>query len=145
MPALAWMPGTIPAGRVTAHPSAFWDVMPTLAELAGAPAPEGLDGLSFAPTLLGDEARQARHDYLYWEFRAYGGQQAVRMGDWKGVRQKMRSGNRAIELYDLAHDPAETTDLAARHPEVVERMRVLMDGEARTASEEFPLRWEQAR
>jgi arylsulfatase len=145
VPLIVRWPGQIEPGRVSDHLSAFWDVMPTVAELIGAPPPAGVDGLSFAPTLLGEPERQEQHDYLYWEFRAYGGQQAVRAGDWKGVRQRMKSGNRAIELYDLGRDVAESTDLAPLHPDVVERMRALMDGEARVESEEFPLRWQQAK
>jgi arylsulfatase len=145
VPLLVRWPGQIEPGRVSDHLSAFWDVMPTVAELIGAPPPEGVDGLSFAPTLLGEPERQEQHDYLYWEFRAYGGQQAVRAGDWKGVRQRMKSGKRAIELYDLGRDVGESTDLASLHPDVVARMRALMDGEARVESEEFPLRWQQAR
>jgi len=140
VPLLVRWTGQIEPGRVSDHLSAFQDVLPTVADLAGAEAPSGIDGLSFAPTLL-DEGEQAQHDYLYWEFRAYGGQQAVRMGDWKGVRQGMAAGNRAIELYDLGRDVEETTDLARLHPELVERMRALMGGGARVESDEFPLRW----
>ena len=141
IPLLVRWRGQIEPGRVSGHVSAFWDVLPTVAELIGTPAPEDIDGLSFAPTLLGEDERQEQHDYLYWEFRAYGGQQAVRVGDWKGVRQRMRGGNRELELYDLARDVEEATDLAALHPALVERMRALMDGGARVESQEFPLRW----
>jgi arylsulfatase len=144
VPLVARWPGRIEAGRVSDLPSAFWDLFPTVCELTGASVPEGLDGLSFAPTLTG-VGEQARHEYLYWEFRAYGGQQAVRLGDWKGVRQKMKSGNRAIELYDLALDVGERNDLAAEQPELVERVRAIMDGEGRVESDEFPLRWAQAK
>ena len=142
VPLVARWPGRIRPGRVTDHVSAFWDVFPTVCELTGTDTPGGLDGIGFGPTLL-EAGVQREHDYLYWEFRAYGGQQAVRLGDWKGVRQKMRQGNRRIELYDLGRDVEETADLAAAHPELVERIRALMDGGARTESEHFPLRWPQ--
>ncbi|MHC4253705.1 MAG: arylsulfatase, partial [Planctomycetota bacterium] len=67
VPMVARWPGRIAPGAVTSHVSAFWDVMPTLSDVAGAPVPEGLDGVSFLPTLLGTEGQRA-HDYLYWEF-----------------------------------------------------------------------------
>ena len=140
VPLVVRWPGQIEPGRVSDHVSAFWDVLPTVAELAGLPAPEGIDGLSFVPTLF-VEGEQPVHDYLYWEFRAYGGQQAVRLGDWKGVRQRMKRGERGIELYDLSADVEESNDVAALHPEVVERIRAIMDGEGRVESAEFPLRW----
>ena len=131
--------GHVTAGTESDLPSAFWDLLPTLAELAGARLPGGLDGISFAPTLLG-RGEQALHDHLYWEFRDYGGQQAIRLGDWKGVRLGMAQGSRAIELYDLAADPGESTDLAAEHPAVVARIEELM-ATGGTPSELFPLAW----
>jgi arylsulfatase len=144
VPLVARWPGRFEPGRVSDLPSAFWDVFPTVCEFAGAAVPADLDGVSLAPTLTG-AGEQTRHDYLYWEFRAYGGQQAVRLGDWKGVRQKMKSGNREIELYDLATDVEESRDLAAEQPELIERVRAIMDGEGRTESEHFPLRWKAAK
>ena len=77
--------GTIRGGRTSQHVSAFWDVLPTLCELSGAEIPEDTDGISFAPTLKGEA--QPKHEFLYWEFPAYQGQQAVRMGDWKALRR----------------------------------------------------------
>ncbi len=135
VPMVARWPGRIAPGRVTSHASAFWDVMPTLADVAGAPAPVGIDGVSFLPTLLGS-GEQKSHDYLYWEFPSYGGQQAVRLGNWKGVRQEMLKGRMDIALYDLARDPGEHTDLAAANPDVLKRMREIMS-EAHTPSKLF--------
>jgi arylsulfatase A-like enzyme len=103
-----------------------------LVELAGAATPPGLDGLSLVPTLLGDEEAQRRHEYLYWEFR---GGQAVRYGDWKGIRWPGRSD---VELYDLATDIGESHDVARDHPRVVARIEEIMRT-ARTESELFPL------
>ena len=125
VPMVARWPGRIRPGSVADHLCAFWDVLPTLCEVAGAPVPEGIDGISFLPTLLG-AGRQKAHEYLYWEFPAYGGQQAVRLGRWKGIRQRMHKGNMAIELYDLATDPGEKTNAAAGHPETVARIRAIM-------------------
>ncbi len=141
-PMIVRWPGKIAAGSTSDHASAFWDVMVTIADLAGVAAPEGTDGISFAPTLLGRPQTQRKHDYLYWEFPGYGGQQAVRMGDWKAVRQKMQDKSNPdplrIELYDLANDPGEQHDVAAAHPDVVARAVTLMKG-ARVPSALFPL------
>jgi arylsulfatase len=139
VPLVARWPRTIAPGRVTGHVSAFWDLLPTLTDLAGAETPGGLDGISYAPTLLGDR-RQRRHEYLYWELasRGYSGQQAVRLGDWKAVRRNMHKGNTAIALFDLADDIGERHDVAAAHPQVVERMRRIMEN-AHTPSKQFPM------
>ena len=106
--------------------------MPTIAELTGQRIEEG-DGVSFAPTLLGD--KQAQHDVLYWE---HGPKQAVRMGRWKGVRTGLKKGDLTIQLYDLESDLAEQVDVAADHPEILARITELMDSE-REPSKEFPL------
>jgi arylsulfatase A len=142
VPMIARWPGKIAPGGVSEHVGAFWDVLPTIAEVTGATPPKEIDGISFVPTLLGREPEQKRHDYLYWEFPSYGGQQAVRLGDWKAVRQGMlRKGNKdplRIELYDLKTDIGEQRDLAAQHPEMVAKARDIM----RTAHEPsklFPL------
>ena len=105
--------------------SAHIDVLPTLCEVSGASVPEDTDGQSFLPTLLGQED-QPTHDYLYWEFPSYGGQQAVRLGNWKGVRTGMAKGNRKIQLYDLATDIGEQRDVAADHPDLVKRIEKIM-------------------
>ncbi len=97
----------------------FPDVMPTLCELTGAECPE-TDGISFLPTLTNQE--QPQHDYLYWEYPGSKGWMAVREGKWKGLLRKVRDGNNKIELYDLEADPREDNDVAAQHPEIVERM-----------------------
>jgi arylsulfatase len=140
VPLVARWPGQIKQGSESDHISAFWDVMPTIAELTGTKAPKSTDGLSFAPTLLGKLDQQAKHDFLYWEFPSYGGQQAIRAGDWKAVRQKLRGKNPRlqVELYNLADDIGEKNDVATRHPDVVERLAKLMQ-ESRTPSKLFPM------
>jgi arylsulfatase A-like enzyme len=137
VPAIARFPGRIPAGAVSDLPWAFWDFLPTAAELAGVPAPPALDGISIAPALLGRS--QTPHEYLYWESHGRPFTQAVRMGNWKGIR---RQGS-ALELYNLADDPAETADLAPRHPPVAAKIQGIMRT-ARTDSEDFPVRGKDA-
>jgi arylsulfatase len=132
VPMVARWPGQIAAGSVTDLPSAFWDVLPTLTDLAGTTAPTGIDGVSFLPTLYGRSYAQAEHDYLYWEFR---GGQAVRLGDFKGVRLQ---GWERLELYDLATDLGETTDVSSDHPDIVSRIEEIMRT-GRTPSTLFPL------
>src|SRR5258706_11684243 len=125
-------------GTTSVSPAAFYDVLPTLAEIAGAPTPANLDARSFAPTLFGKE--QKPHDYLYWEFPEKLGQQAVRLGDWKGVRLNVKKAPEGpIELYDLKSDVAESKNVAAAHPEIIARMAEIMRS-GRTESVEFPLR-----
>jgi len=140
VPMVARWPGKIKAGTSSDHISAFWDVMPTLAEITGTSAPKAIDGVSFAPTLLGNADQQKKPEFLYWEFPAYGGQQAVRMGKWKATRQgilKRRNPDPLkIELYDLATDIGEKNDVAADHPKVVARIREIMNTE-RTPSPLF--------
>lgn len=120
VPVVARWPGRIAPGRVSNHLWYFPDILPTIAELCGAPLPPDIDGLSLVPELLGAAAAgrpQAQHKYLYWEFV---GQVAVREGDWKAIQPKAGA---PWELYDLARDVSERQDLAARHPDVLARLQ----------------------
>jgi arylsulfatase len=140
VPLVVRWPGHISPGEVTDHLSAFWDVMPTIAQLTGTKAPADIDGISFVPTLLGEPQEQKQHEYLYWEFPAYTGQQAVHMGDWKGVRQNLlrkKNPQMKIELYNLKNDPGEQHDVADQHPEIVARIKSIMKT-GRTPSKMFP-------
>ncbi len=138
-----WAGRTAP-GSVEDRVTGFEDWLPTLLELAGAPEaiPEGIDGISFAPTLLGK--RQEARPFLYREFPAYGGQQYVRIGDWKGIRQNLQPRNTDpkpdlhIELYNLREDPAETRDISEKHPDIVARIEKIMRDQ-HTPSKDFPL------
>jgi arylsulfatase A len=142
VPMIARWTGKIKAATVTDHVSAFWDVLPTIAEVTGTEPPKGIDGISFAPTLLGRPAEQKQHEFLYWEFTGYGGQQGVRMGNWKAVRQGMLRRNNPdplkIELYSLKDDVGESQDVAADQPDVVARLRKIMQSE-HVPSELFPM------
>ena len=133
VPMVARWTGTIPAGRVSNHPWAHWDMLPTLTELAGAPTPAGIDGLSMARALKG--VPQPTHEFMYWEFHEGGSKQAVRAGSWKAVRLQT---NRPLELYDLATDPIEQHDIAAAHPDVVARIERYLET-ARTESTRWPM------
>jgi len=135
VPTLAWMPGTVPSGSTSDHISAFWDMMPTLADLTGQKLPVATDGISMLPALKGSK-KQKRHAYLYWEFHEDGGRQAVRAGDWKAVRERIASGNPTFELYNLKDDPGETTNLAGKYPGRAKKLQKMMDS-ARTGSELF--------
>lgn len=129
VPFVARWPGKIKPGQVSHLPAALWDMMPTIADISETTVPEAIDGYSLAPTLLGS-GQQKVHEYLYWEFPAYGGQQSIRIGKWKGIRQNMMQKKNPdplkIELYDLEADPGETTDVAAEHPDMIEKMTKLM-------------------
>ena len=129
-PFLARWPGTIKAGTVSDHISAFWDVLPTMAELTGQPVPEQVNGLSFLPTLMGKAKKQKQHAYLYWEHpQTENHDWAVRMGPWKGVfrgwRRRGRKGGEPVklEVYNLSKDLGEQNDVSAENPEVVERIQ----------------------
>ncbi len=135
VPTVAWWPGKIEAGRTTDHLSAFWDFLPTACEVAGVAQPENIDGISYLPTLLGQD--QPKHEYLYWEFHEKGGRLAVRKGKWKAVKYDvLKNPDQPIELYDLSVDIGEENDVADAHPEVVAEMAALMK-QSRTESEVF--------
>jgi len=143
VPCIVRWSGRIASGTASDRVTGFEDWMPTLLELAGFPkaAPDDIDGVSFAPTLLG--GRQDARSFLYREFPGYGGQQYVRIGNWKGVRQNLNPDardakpNMHIELYNLEDDPSETRDLSGERPDVVARIARIMR-EQHTASKDFP-------
>jgi len=125
-PMIAWWPGHVKAGAVTELPSAQYDVAATLCDLTGTSMTEMTDGISFLPTLLGRPDEQKMHDYLYWEFPAKNGSQAVTQGDWKIVRFQINNNpDTPWELYNLKNDPAESHNLAAKHPARVARMAAM--------------------
>ena len=142
-PMIAWWPGTIAPASESDHISAFWDFLPTACELAGVEIPAEIDGLSYAPTLLGQPDKQQQHDYLYWEFFEKGGKRALRFGDWKVVQNdvlKKKPG--AIEVYHLKEDVAEQNNVADQYPKVVEKAKALFH-EARTRSPIDRFNWSE--
>lgn len=116
------------------HISAFWDFLPTVADIIDAELPDNIDGISYLPSLIGKE-KQEEHDYLYWEFHENNGRQAIRKGDWKAVKYDVHN-NGKIELYDLSADLSETNDLSGAYPEKVAEFDSLMKV-SRTESELF--------
>jgi arylsulfatase len=144
VPLIVRWPGRVKPGTSSSRVTGFEDWLPTLLELAGAKGnlPQDLDGISFLATLLAQS--QPPRPFLYREFPAYGGQQAVWTGDWKGVRQGLKPArtnaepNLAIELYNLRADPGEATNVAAQYPRVVAKIEAIMRAQ-HTPSKEFPL------
>ena len=141
-PLLVKWPGKIKAGATSDHISAFWDIMPTLAEITGAKLPENIDGISFLPAITGKK-NQKQHEYLYWEFHEQGGKTAVRMENWKAVKRDINIIPQGItELYDLSVDTGETNNVASAHPDIVKKMEEIMK-QAHTPSVVFPFVFEQ--
>lgn len=134
--AFAWWPGVVPAGRVSNEPWAFWDFLPTAAELAGASIPNGVrtDGYSLVPFLKGGPT--PKRDYFYWELHEGASLQAVRWGDWKAVKN---GPSQPVEIYNLKEDVAENRDLAAAKPELVAKALALMQ-EAHVDDPNWPMR-----
>jgi arylsulfatase len=146
VPCLVRWTGRIAPGTTCDRVTGFEDWLPTMLELLGErqATPPGVDGISFAPTLLGK--RQQERPFLYRESPGYGGQQSIRVGDWKAIRTNLNPAPRAanqtpgeIELYHLANDPGETRNVAAANPKVVARLSKLMR-EQHTPSESWPMR-----
>lgn len=137
VPTIVRWKGRIAAGSVSDYVSGFEDWLPTSLHLIGADSiPQDLDGISLVPTLFGQE--QEPRPFLYREFPSYSGQQSVRIGEWKGVRQNLALDrpNLHIELYNLASDIGESRDVSAEHPEVVAQIEQIMR-EERTRSRIF--------
>ncbi len=115
VPFIVKWPGKVQPGTTSNYIGAFWDVMPTLAEMTTSKCPGNTDGISIVPELTGK--KQKEHEYLYWEF--FEGnifRIAARKGEWKAVVPK---ANAPIEIYNIVSDPSENNDISAQHPEWV--------------------------
>ena len=134
-PFIAYWQGHIAAHTTSSYVGAFWDVMPTLLNLAGMHYDKG-DGISFLPTLQG-KPQLRQHDFLYWEFYEEGFKQAVLKGTWKAVRFYNGTKPDRVELYDLSSDIGEQKNVATEHPQIVQALVAIMDREHVTA--ESPL------
>lgn len=126
-PMIVSWPGKVKAGTKTDLISAFWDIMPTFADIVGIKTPENIDGISFLPTLLG-KSGQKKHESMYWEFHENKGRQAVRMGDWKLVRYNVSIPDKVTtELYNLKSDLGEDYNVASQNPQIVDKMLLIME------------------
>ena len=133
VPCIAYWKDKIRSGDTTHHPAAFYDFMPTFAELAQTTIPSQTDGISFLPELLGKE--QSKHEFLYWEIhnnpKVKGFRQAMRLGNWKAVRYGDRY---KTELYDLEKDPLEEEDVSKEHPETIKKINAILKRESSSTS-----------
>ncbi|TWU58248.1 arylsulfatase [Rubripirellula reticaptiva] len=138
VPTIVRWPGHVAPGSTSDRISGFEDWMPTLLDAIGQAenVPKNIDGISLLPTLLGNA--QPERPYLYREFTGYGGQQTIRVGDWKAVRQNMQKGKLETELYNIATDIGETKNVASDHPMIVKELEKMM-ADVRAPSTEFPL------
>lgn len=136
VPMIASCPAIIKQGVTTGQVSAFWDILPTFADMTGIKIASQTDGISIMPTLSG-KGKQKQHDYLYWEFHEAGGKIAVRLGKWKGVRlDYAKNPNASIKLFNLDKDISESNDLANKYPKIVKKIERIMN-EAHTESKLF--------
>ncbi|MEQ6118148.1 arylsulfatase [Reichenbachiella sp. MALMAid0571] len=125
VPMIVKWPGTIKKGSTTSHVSAFWDVLPTLADIAKISFSSDIDGISFLPTLL--EKEQPKHEFLYWEFHEKGGRRAIRKDNFKVILYDVKTGKpKPAEVYDLDVDPYEQNDIASQHSDIIEEALLLM-------------------
>lgn len=136
VPLVAHWPGVIPEGRVSDEVIAFWDILPTVAEVAGGQAPENVDGMSVWPAFLGRRLVR-KHPYLYWDYGHCRARydQAVRLGPWKGIRLGLKS---KVQLFNLESDVEESTDVAAQYPGIVRKIEEIMKTAA-TPSDRYPI------
>ncbi|MGZ3952794.1 MAG: arylsulfatase, partial [Flavisolibacter sp.] len=125
VPFIVYQLGVTKAGTINTMPAALWDLFPTFLQLAGVAPPGSIDGISLWPAITGQ--MQDGHAYFYWELHESGGKQAVRFGNWKGVRLNVSTKTKSpLELYDLATDPQEKNDVASKYPQVVKQIESIM-------------------
>lgn len=137
VPMIVRWDGVVEENTKSDHISAFWDFLPTMADIIGAEHPKDIDGISFLPELT-KSGVQEKHDYLYWEFHEENGRQAIRQGDWKAVKYDVHNDGK-IELYNLKDDVSEEVDVAGAYPDKVAEMDSLMKS-SRVDSELFKFR-----
>jgi arylsulfatase len=124
VPTIVTWPNKVKGNSKSDHPSTFYDFFATVSDIIGNPLTYKTDGISYLPTLIGK--KQETHNYLYWEFPSYGGQQAIRIDQWKGIKKELLKGPSNLHLYNLNDDPKELNDLADSHPQIINKMEVLM-------------------
>ena len=133
---ISW-PSVIKEKRVTDHVSAFWDFLPTMADMLGDKVETDIDGISYLPTIMNNKDAQKEHEYIYYEFYEQGGKQSILKDGWKLVRLNLsKPGKERNELYYLPKDGGERNDLSAKYPEKVEELKKLAMS-VRTESKNF--------
>lgn len=137
VPTIVSWKGNIPEGNQTDFTYAFWDYLPTFADILGVKIDHEIDGISVLPTLLGQEG-QEEHDYFYFEFQEMNGRQAVVKDNWKLLHQNIRGDKPTLELYNLSADPSENHNVIDIYPEIAKELRQLMK-EARQEDENWKL------
>lgn len=136
-------PAKIKEHRVSNHVSAFWDFLPTICELTKVDLPGGVDGISYLPEIIGDQSRQKKHEFLYWEFHEMGGKQAVLKDGWKLIRFKVNNPSQMyVELYNLTNDVEERNNLSHHYPDKVKELTLLIN-EAHRKSDIYPFEYEK--
>lgn len=139
VPLIVRWPGKVKAGSVSTHVSAFWDFLPTMADIVGQEYPDEIDGISYLPTLLGRQ--QPTHPHLYWEYQNL---QAVRMGHWKGIRTFPADASASpMQLYNLSEDISERINVADQFPDIVSQVQSIMKQE-HTYSSHYSFEGEKA-
>ena len=137
VPFIAYLKGTTKAGTINQMPAALWDLFPTFLQLAGVMPTKKVDGISILSALKGQSQKQ--HRYFYWELHESGGRQAVRFGNWKGVKLNVSTTNNSpLELYNLNIDLHEKNNVASQHPEIVKEIEAIMK-EAHVPNKDWPL------
>jgi arylsulfatase A len=137
VPFIAYQPGLTKPRTINTSPTALWDLFPTFLQLANVSSKKTTDGISMVAAIKGQ--KQAEHKYFYWEFHEGSGKQAVRLGEWKGVRLNVGTeANPPIELYNLVNDPKERENVASKHPDIVKQIERIMK-EQYVPNKDWPL------
>ena len=137
VPFIAYQQGVTQAATINSMPAALWDLFPTFLQLTGLRPTKIVDGISILTAIKGQ--KQNQHAYFYWELHEAGGKQAVRFGDWKGIKLNIsRKFDSPIELYDLRSDPQENINIDSKHPEIVKQIEKIMK-EAYMPNKDWPL------
>ena len=127
VPFIAHWPGKIRSNQQSDHLAANYDLLATIAEIVDVQTTMDTDGTSFLPLLLGKTEDQKIPPYLFWDFAGYGGQMAVRMGKWKGLKRGLRKKNKVtLELYNLEEDIGETNNVTSQHPEIAAKIEQII-------------------
>jgi arylsulfatase len=122
IPMIVSWPDKIKPGSKSNHISSFYDFFETACDIAGIENTHKTDGISFYNEIIGKD--QIKHNYLYWEYPASGGLQAIRMGKWKAIRKNLFEEVSKIELYNLSVDEKELNDISKNHPELIKEFEV---------------------